>query len=167
MGRSPKPLLLAGVALLTLACAKESPQNAPPAQQTAAVDTARAADSAGTAGMPGMGGMAGMSGAQMGQMMAQMKSMQGMHGDSLMKMMPMHRQMAESMLGQMEKEMQAANKAADAKWKALDDSVHADLTRMSSMSAAEMEKGMAAVHARMTRLMDMYKTATGATEQPK
>ena len=126
-------------------------------------DSAIAAGAEGMAGMqmdrmPAMGG--GGSGMQSGAMMAAMRSrMQSMHGasgDSLMRMMPMHRQMAANMLSQMNREMRSMNMTGDAAWTATVDSVRRDLANMPDMSAGELGNFMPAHQRRMMRLMDMH-----------
>ena len=115
--------------------------------------------------MAGMGGMAmgGASGMQMGtEMMAHMQGMQAMHADTVMKMMPVHRQMLGNMMAQMDREMQGMSKPADPAWTALADSLRDDQVRMPAMTAAEMAASMPAHHARVTRLMEMHRTMMGA-----
>jgi hypothetical protein len=161
--RSLRTGAIAGLAVLLMACGKEKPDSSLPAQAAApASDSAHAAhvatgDSA--AGTPGMD-MAGMSGAQMGaQMTARMQSMQAMHGDSLMTtMMPKHHRMLGEMMAKMESELGAAKVPADARWRALVDSIEADTARM---SPSEMEGAMAAHHARVARMIEMHRTMMG------
>ena len=143
-----------GLTLASVACGPDAAeeQAATPAEQPAG-------DS-----MAGMGGMAmgGASGMQMGtEMMAHMQGMQTMHADSVMKMMPMHRQMLGNMLAQMDREMQGMSKPADPAWTALADSLRDDQVRMPAMTAAEMEASMPAHHGRVTRLMEMHRAMMG------
>ena len=126
-------------------------------------DSAMAAGAEGMAGMqmdsmPAMvGGGGGMqSGAMMAGMRSRMQSMQRASGDSLMRMMPMHRQMAANMLSQMNREMRSMNMTGDAAWTATVDSVRRDLARMPDMNAGELANFMAAHQRRMTSLMDMH-----------
>ena len=147
-----------GLTFLSLACAQDESGDQPAAQATPAEQTA--ATMAGDS-MGGMGGM-GMSGMQMGAgMMAHMQSMQAMHGDSLMQMVPAHRQMLGNMIDQMDREIQAMNKPADPARTALADSLRSDMTRMTQMSAAEMDAFRTAHHDRITRLMEMHRTMMG------
>ena len=145
-----------GLTLLSVACGRDTSeqagtQAAPAEQQAAASDS-----------MAGMAGMGGMSGMQMGtEMMAHIQGMQAMHGDSLMQMVPEHRQMLGNMMGQMNREMQGMNMAADPQWTALTDSLRDDLVRMPQMSAAEMEAFMSAHQGRVTRLMEMHGSMMG------
>ena len=138
------------------ACQREAADQAPAGDAPAEVGSATA-DS-----MGGMGGMAGMEGMQMGtEMMTHMQSMEMMHGDSLMQMVPQHRQMLGNMMAQMDREMQAMNMGADSQWSALADSLRNDLTRMPQMSAAEMEQFMAGHRGRVARLMEKHRSMMG------
>jgi hypothetical protein len=123
-----------------------------------AEETAEApAQEPGAGAMPGMQGRDGMSGMQMGSdMMAHMGRMQAMGGDSLMRMMPEHRRMLDSMMSQMNREMEGMNMGGDARWTALADSVRDDMARMPEMSAAEMQAYLPEHHARVSRLMEMH-----------
>ena len=146
--------------LLATACQREAADEARGVDASA--DAAAAPDS--MAGMPGMGGMAGMGGMQMGSdMMAHMQTMEARHGDSLMQMVPQHRQMLGNTMAQMDREMQAMNMGADSQWSALTDSLRSDLTRMPQMSAVEMEEFMAGHRGRVTRLMEMHGSMMGGT----
>jgi hypothetical protein len=113
-------------------------------------------------GMEGTGDMQSMPGMQMdGGMMEQMQShmqmMQGAPGDSLMTIMPMHRQMTANMLARMNREMRGMNMTADADWNATVDSLREDLIRMPEMGAAELQAWMPEHGARVERLMEMHR----------
>ena len=109
------------------------------------------------AGVTGMQGMGGMSAMQMGSdMMSQMERMQAMGGDSLMQMMPQHSQMLDNMMSQMNRELEGMNRAGDARWSALADSVRDDMARIREMSAAELQAFLPEHHGRVTRLMEMH-----------
>src|SRR5688572_23431671 len=108
MRTSRQSWLVIGLALLSTACGADTneDQEAAPAEQPAGA--AQGMDS-----MPGMAGMAGMSAMQMGtEMAAHMERMQAMRADSLMQMVPEHRQMLGNMMGQMNREMQGMNMSA-------------------------------------------------------
>jgi len=140
--------LAAGLALAFVACGPDAADDAeaPPAEQT------------GMQGMAGMEGMEGMGSASaMGaEMAAHMERMQGASEDTLMLMMPDHRQMLGNMMGQMNREMEGMNMAADPQWSALADSLRDDLVRMPEMSGAQMQAFMPGHHARVSRLMEMH-----------
>ena len=76
-------------------------------------------------------------------------------------MMPMHHQMADSMLSRMNADMQRMNMAPDSAWTATMDSLRQDMSRMRAMPASEMMAMMPAHRARMMRLMQMHRTMTG------
>ena len=137
------------------------------ADEPAADEAAPAAQPA-TGDSMGMGGMAGMSGMQMGtDVMGHMQRMEGMHGDSLMQMVPTHRQMLGNMMGQMEREMQGMNMSASPEWTALADSLRDDAVRMPQMTAAEMEAFMAGHRGRVMRMMEMHGTMMPGMENPR
>lgn len=144
--------IAAGTAMLAIVVCDRNEQRA---GDTAAADTAVRG-----AGMEGMGGMAGMpmGGMTMDQMSAHMTAMQGATGDSIMRMMPVHRQMAANMLAQFNREMSQMNMPDDPAWRATVDSIRQDLARMPELSAAEMQRGMPAHHSRVMRLMEMHRS---------
>jgi len=152
MDASKKSWLVIGLVLLASACGGDANEEAAPAD-------APAAATGGMDSMPGMGGMAAM---QMGtEMTAHMERMQAMRGDSLMQMVPEHRQMLGNMMGQMNREMEGMNMSADPQWTALADSVRDDLARMPQMSAADMEAFMTEHRGRVTRLMEQHGSMMG------
>ncbi len=107
-------------------------------------------------GMEGMGDMQ-MDGGMMEQMQSHMQMMQGAPGDSLMTMMPTHRQMTANMMAQMNRQMRDMNMTADADWNATVDSLREDLIRMPEMNAAELQALMPEHRARIDRLMEMHR----------
>ena len=129
------------------------------ASQAAAPDSSAAASGGGMAGMEGMA--SGQGGDTMEQMRAHMQAMRGASGDSIMAMLPMHRQMAGNLLARMNREMGQMNMQADAAWTATTDSVRQDLTRMPEMDAAELQAMLPQHEGRLNRLMDMHHAMMG------
>ena len=154
MKTSGRSWLVIGLTLLSTACGADTDENreaAPADQPSAAAD-----------GMEGMPGMAGMSAMQMGtEMTAHLERMRAMRGDSLMQMVPEHRQMLGNMMGQMNREMQGMNMTADPQWTALADSLRDDQVRMPQMSAADMGAFMPEHRGRVTRLMERHGSMMG------
>ncbi|HSL70280.1 MAG TPA: hypothetical protein VK864_08545 [Longimicrobiales bacterium] len=109
-----------------------------------------------TAANTAMPGRQGMEGGMMTQMMSHMQTMQAMTGDSMKAMLPRHRQMADSMLAQMNRERHDMNLMADTTWNALADSVRNDMMRMPGMSGPELQTFLPQHGARMTRLMESH-----------
>lgn len=143
-----RSVALAALGLLLAACGGE-PDAAPPATEEAGMQQME--------GMQGMGGMEGMaSGGTTERMREHMRAMQGAGADSVMAMMPMHRQMTANMIAQMNREMRDMNMAADAEWSATVDALRQDLTRMPEMTAAELRALMPEHRARVERLMEMH-----------
>lgn len=87
-----------------------------------------------------------------------MQAMRGAGGDSLIAMLPMHRQMAANMVAEFNREMRGMNMAADESWNAAVDSLRQDLVRMPEMSGTELSGFMPAHEARLTRLMEMHRS---------
>jgi hypothetical protein len=142
--------LAVALALVLGACGADT------AEETADAPAAQDTATGGMAGMEGMPGMGGMSAMQLGSdMTAHMEHMQAMGSDSLVQMMPQHRQLLGNMMGQMNREMEGMN-MADPRWTALTDSLRDDLARMPQMSADEMRAFMPEHHGRVTRLMEMH-----------
>lgn len=119
-----------------------------------------AADSAAMAGMPGMGGSEMMS-HMMDSVEVHMRMMDTASTATMQAMMPMHHQMADSMISRMDADMRRMNMATDSAWTATVDSLRQDLSRMRAMPASEMMAMMPAHRARMMRLMQMHRTMTG------
>lgn len=123
-----------------------------------------AADSAADASA--MGGMSGMAGGQMmshmmDSMQAHLRMMDTASAATMQAVMPMHRQMADSVISRMNEDMRRMNMSTDSAWNATVDSLRQDLSRLSAMTAGEMAALMPAYRARMTRLMQMHQTMTG------
>lgn len=108
-------------------------------------------------GMEGMGGMP-MRTAASDQMRVHMMAMQAASGDSAMRMLPIHRQMAANMLAQFNREMSQMNMPDDPAWGAIVDSLRQDLARMAEWSPAEMQQMMPGHRERMLRLMEMHRS---------
>ena len=146
-----RALLLAVVITLTfLACRAREDAGAPDS----------AADTSAMAGMPGMGSSKMMS-HMMDSMETHMRMMDTASAATMQAMMPMHHQMADSMISRMNEDMRRMNMATDSAWSATVDSLRQDLGRMSAMAASEMMAMMPAHRARMMRLMQMHRTMTG------
>ena len=144
-------LILAAAVVLAACGGQQSQDESPEAEAEPAV---------GAEPMEGMDmeDMSDTQGAMMEPMMAHMQMMEGVSGDSMLAVMPMHRQMAANMLAQMTREMRDMNMTADAAWDATVDSLRQDLTRMPEMSGSELQAMMPGHHARMMRLMEMHGT---------
>jgi hypothetical protein len=148
--KSPIVALLVASALALSACADDGEGDRP-------MDTGEMpADMPHRDGPPGMGSM-DMAAGTMQDMTSHMQMMQNVSADSMMTLMPAHRQMGETMLEQMDEEMRAMNMQPDAQWNATADSIRQDMTRMPDMSAAELQAFMPEHRARMMRLMDMHR----------
>lgn len=128
----------------------------PGAQEEAATEGEPAAAEETPTPAPGMPGMQGMQGGMMEGMQSHMQMMQGMSGDSMMAMMPEHRQMVGNMLSQTNREMQDMNMPGDTAWNATVDSLRDDLTRMPEMSPEELQQFMPGHEERVMRLMKMH-----------
>ena len=148
---------LVALALAASACAPDEP----------GIDTSRNGSTqrpsaAAPESTPGTGGMQGMpatqSGETMEQMQAHIQAMHGVGGDSLIALLPMHRQMAANMVAEFNREMRGMNMAADESWNATVDSLRQDLVRMPEMSGTELSGFMPAHEARLTRLMEMHRS---------
>ena len=156
MKRYLRTFLLA-LALAAAACAPDGPaedasrneagQSQAPAEQGSA---------AGTGGMQAMPGMQG--GGTADRMRAHMGAMRGAGGDSLMAMLPVHRQMAANLVAEFNREMREMNMAGDAAWNATVDSLRRDLVRMPKMSGTELRGFMPAHEARLQRFMEMHRS---------
>jgi D-mannonate dehydratase len=127
------------------------------------VDESGAPEQTAPDGMAGMQGLPGMTAQDAGaeQLQTHMQMMMGASPESMLAMMPEHRQMAANMLAQMNREMQQMNMPGDSAWTATADSLREDLTRMPELSAQELAMFMAGHHARMTRLMEMHRSMMG------
>lgn len=97
----------------------------------------------------------------MQQTRTHMRRMAGVPADSLMGVMPMHRQVVGQMLEGMDPETMGMGARSDSVWNATLDSVRSDVTRMEGMSAAELREIMPAHRARVERLMSMHDSVMG------
>ena len=149
-------------ALLLMGCGKEAKEKdtepTPAPTATAQADDHLHGDTA--AGIPGTAGMGMMGQQMMGQMDSTMRAMMGASGDSMKAMLPMHREMAENMMEQMNSDVHAHAKA-DPAWDALADSVRTDLMHMGDLADSELQRRMGAHVARMRRLMEMHQKMMG------
>ena len=123
-------------------------------------DTGAADSAADTTAMGGMAAMAGSHMMMMDSMEAHMQMMDTASATTMQAMMPMHHQMADSMISRMDADMRRMN-MADSSWRATVDSVRQDLSRMSGMSSSAMTALMPAHRTRMMRLMQMHRTTAG------
>jgi hypothetical protein len=157
--RKPGVVRLIGT-LVTAACAGGGTGENP---RGIANDTVAIGDSGGGMGnVPTGQDMAGMAGMQMDTMMdarmqAHMQAMQGTTGDSLRRMMPMHRQMADSLMAQVRQQMHRMPSGGGAAWQALADSVQQDMRRMEHMSGTELQTFLSEHQARVMRLMQAHR----------
>ena len=119
-----------------------------------------AADSAAMAGMPGMGSGEMMS-HMMDSMEVQLRMMDTASATTMQAILPMHQQMADSMISRMNEDMRRMNMATDSAWTNTVDSLRQDLSRMSAMPASEMMAMVPAHRARVMRLMQMHGTMIG------
>lgn len=115
----------------------------------------------GMSGMPGMAGMEMPAAGSMEEMQSHMETMLRVTPDSMLAMMPEHRQMAANMLAQMNREMQQMNMMGDSAWTATIDSIRQDLVEMPGMSPGQVEAFMSAHQARMIRLVEMHRSMMG------
>lgn len=124
-------------------------------RSTAAPASAPAADTAGQ----GMGGMQGMEGGMMAQMQSHMQAMMGASGDSLVKLLPEHRQMTANMLMQMNQQMRGMESGPE--WDEAVRAVRQDLTRMPEMSAEELKAYLPQHQDHVSTLMEMHRSMMG------
>ncbi len=113
-----------------------------------------------TGEMGGMSGMEGMmqSGGMMQQMQTHMEMMGGVGADSLMVMMPEHRQMVANMLAQMNREMREMNMTTDGEWNATVDALRQDLIHLPEMTADELDAFLPEHQARINQLIEMHRS---------
>jgi hypothetical protein len=97
----------------------------------------------------------------MQQMRMHMQQMSSVSADSLMEIIPMHRQMAGQMLAGMDQTSVGRGMQMDSTWSATMDSVRSDLARIEGMSAQELEELMPAHRTRLQRLMSMHDSVMG------
>lgn len=92
---------------------------------------------------------------------ANMRAMMGASSGQLQTLVPQHRQLVTSMIGQMNHEMGSMHTPASAAWMATRDSVDRDLMQFSTMSARDIQAMLPAHQARVTRLMQMQRGTMG------
>ncbi len=85
-----------------------------------------------------------------------MRVMTGVSGRQLQAMVPEHRQLVSSMIGQMNHEMGSVHTATSAAWMATRDSVNGDLARFPNMNGTDLQAVMPGHVARLHRLMQMH-----------
>lgn len=91
------------------------------------------------------------------ELRSHMQMMRGASGDSLMAMVPAHRQMAANMLARMNREMSEMNMPTTPVWTATIDSLRSDLTRMPEMASGELEGFLPAHESRLNRLAETHR----------
>jgi hypothetical protein len=106
-----------------------------------------------------MGGMQGMDNGMMAQMQRHMQTMTGASGDSLMKVLPEHRQMTANMLAQMNQQMRGMQGGPE--WDEAVNAVRQDLTRMPEMSAEELQAYLPQHQEHVNRLMELHRSMMG------
>jgi hypothetical protein len=157
--------LLVAAVFTTLAAACGGGDAASDADSAGGMSQGMPGMDAGMQGMPGMAGMGGGGGmamdsammARMSQMQQHMTTMAALGVDSMMAMLPLHRQMTANELAEMNLEMQKMKMAPDSGWNALVDSVRTDLRTMPGMSGTSLHSMMPQHVARMMRLMQMHR----------
>lgn len=155
---------LGGIAMLA-ACRENSETaggdtTASVRRQAGSLEGASKGSASGTAAESGMSPSATPSGMQ-GELEADMGAMMGASGDQLRAMIPQHRQLVTTMIGQMNHEMGSMHTPASAAWMATRDSVDRDLMQFSTMSARDIQAMLPAHQARVTRLMQMQRGTMG------
>lgn len=117
----------------------------------------------GMQGVPGMQGMQAIGeGGMMQEMQTHMRTMDGAGADSVLALLPRHRQLVANMIAQFNKDMRDMNMPADHAWNATVDSLRQDLTRMPEMRASELQQFMSPHGTRVTRLMESHRTMMSA-----
>ncbi|MGE0160806.1 MAG: hypothetical protein AB7T31_15490 [Gemmatimonadales bacterium] len=105
--------------------------------------------------MPGMGPDAAEV-ASADPMQAHLERMSVLPADSLIAVLPLHRQMVANMLARMNREMAGMNMTSDASWNASVDSIRSDLAGMPTMGVSTLAGLMPGHLARVGRLMTMH-----------
>lgn len=147
-------LLMAWPALLA-SCGGED------ARSDAAVRADDGTNTVPAGGMEGMPGTEGTGGDMMTQMEMHLNTMRSAGADSLVVMLPVHRQMTANMIAQANREMAEMNMTGDAAWTSTIDSLRTDLTRMPEMNGAELQSLMPMHLERVMRLMEMHRRMMG------
>ena len=96
---------------------------------------------------------------------ANLRTMMGASGRQLQAMVPEHRQLVTSMIGQMNHGMGSVHTASSAAWIATRDSVNADLIRFPSMRDVDLQATLPGHDARLHRLMQMHAGMMGGMER--
>gem|GEM_PF-1230866 len=96
---------------------------------------------------------------------ANLRVMMGASGGQLQAMVPEHRRLVTSMIGQMNHEMGSMHTASSAAWIATRDSVNADLMRFPSMRDVALQSMLPGHEARLHRLMQMHAGMMGGMGQ--
>lgn len=145
------------VLLLSAVAACGTPEQKPAQQAESAVQPAGS-------DMPGMGSM-GARGSQdmMREMRAHMQGMSAGGSESLLRLLPLHRQMTANLLQQMDTDMRGMQMAGDTSWTALADSVRQDLTQLPDLSAAELPGFVERHRGRVERLMMRHEEMMGGS----
>jgi hypothetical protein len=160
-GKKMKQLLRRSVLSLTLATLAACSGGGEKTQQS---DAQSQSTNTGGQAMPGMGGMQGMEGGMMAEMQSHMQAMMGASGDSLMKVLPEHRQMTANMLAQMNQQMRGMQGGPE--WDEAVRAVRQDLVRMPEMSAEELKAYLPQHQEHVQKLMEMHRSMTGNMNRP-
>lgn len=150
--RSTLPITALAAALAISACRTEDSESQADTSGMPPIDSTGGMTMG--SGMMG-GGMTG--GGMMDQMQSHLRMMDGAGADSMMAMMPMHRQMVASMIAQMNREMRDMQMQMDTGWTATVDSLRQDLVRLPELGAGELQSFMPAHRARVQRIMEMHR----------
>jgi hypothetical protein len=92
-------------------------------------------------------------------MQSHMQAMTGASGDSLMKILPEHRQMTANMLAQMNQQMRGMKGGPE--WDEAVSAVRQDLTRMPEMGAEELKAYLPQHQEHVNRLMELHRSMMG------
>ena len=145
------------VAVLFLsACVGESDAGRDAGDQTPS-DSSPVSQSEGTAEMVGIDATQGD---LVDDLEASMQMMISMSADSMVSMVPLHRQTLAGMIVRMSQDMTDIRMAGDAAWTAAVDSVRNDLTRMPELGDEELKAFMPAHQDRVMRLIRMHRAMT-------
>ncbi len=106
--------------------------------------------------MPGMAAPASDATGADDPMEAHMARMAALATDSLLAVLPTHRQMVANALARMNREMQSMAMPADSAWNATVEAIREDLTRMPEMGVTDLGRLMPAHRDRVERLMSMH-----------
>lgn len=121
--------------------------------QAAPADTQHAA----MADMPGMGGASSTVDRLMAVMDTALRRTEGATGDSLVSLLPSHRQTLANLISEMNAEMRGMSMTADAAWTSVVDSLRQDLVTLPELDGDELRQVMPAHRKRVERLMEMHR----------